>query len=315
MRRADKTSGRGVRKARHPAPACAMGSAIEPETSIPPVTPRQQALDYLRRLGTVADDHIDVGEAALALAILDHPADLGPYRRHLSQLGADLGQVMRDVPDALPERVLALNRLLEQHGYAGDSETYEDLQNANLVRVIDRRRGLPVSLGILLIQAARSHGWDILGLNFPGHFLLRLDHAGGRQIIDPFSGAAPLGPRELRDMLKQTAGIEAELTPEHYAPVSNRDILLRLQNNLKLRHLSTDQPDKALAVIEDMLLFAPDHIGLWRESGLLNAHLGNLTAGIAAFENFLRIGQARGASPQLLDHTRTLLRQLRGRLN
>jgi regulator of sirC expression with transglutaminase-like and TPR domain len=97
--------------------------------------------------------------------------------------------------------------------------------------------------------------------------------------------------------------------------VSNREVLLRLQNNLKLRHLSNDQPEKALAAIEDMLLFAPEHIGLWRESGLLNAHLGNLTAGISAFENFLRIGQARGASAQLLDHTHNLLRQLRGRLN
>ncbi|OYQ35370.1 hypothetical protein CHU95_08095 [Niveispirillum lacus] len=278
------------------------------------MTPRQQALDYLRRLGNKVDADIDLGEAALALAIVDYPADLAPYRSHLAQLGTDLGRLIRDVPDDLSQRVIALGQLLDLHGYTGDRETYEDLQNANLVRVIDRRRGLPVSLGILLIQAARAQGWEILGLNFPGHFLLRLDYAGGRQIIDPFSGAAPLGPRELRDMLKQTAGIEAELTPDHYAPVSNREILLRLQNNLKLRHLSTDQPQKALAVIEDMLLFAPDHIGLWRESGLLNAHLGNLTAGIAAFEVFLRIGEERGASAQLLDHTRTLLRQLRSRL-
>lgn len=283
--------------------------------SILPVTPRQQALDYLRRLGRAADQDIDLGETALALAALDHPADLSPYRAHIAQLGSDLRRLMLDVPDSLADRVAALGRLLDQHGYAGDSETYEDLQNANLIRVIDRRRGLPVALGILLLSAARSLGWDMLGLNFPGHFLLRIDHAGGRQIIDPFNGAAPIGPRDLRDMLKQTAGLEAELTPDAYAPVSNRDVLLRLQNNLKLRHLSTDQPDKALAVIENILLFAPDHIGLWRESGLLNAHLGKLTAGIAAFENFLRIGEERGASPQLLDNTRTLLRQLRGRLN
>ena len=187
------------------------------------MTPRQQALDYLRRIGRSADDDIDLGEAALALAVLDHPMDLAAYRAHLAQLGADLGDLMRGVPDGLPERVAALGRLLDRHGYAGDSETYEDLQNANLVRVIDRRRGLPVSLGILLMSAARVQGWDVLGLNFPGHFLLRLDHAGGRQIIDPFDGASPRGPRELRDMLKQTAGLDAELTPDHYAPVSNRE--------------------------------------------------------------------------------------------
>lgn len=279
------------------------------------MTPRLQALDYLRRIGQAADEDIDLGEAALALAVLDHPADIAPYRTHLAAMAADLGQMMIGMPDGLDDRVAALGQLLAKHGYQGDSETYEDLQNANLLRVIDRRRGLPVSLGILVMAAARAQGWTVMGLNFPGHFLLRLDHAGGRQILDPFAGVAATGPRALREMLKQTAGLEAELTPDHYAPVSNREVLLRLQNNLKLRHLSTDQPDKALAVIEDMLLFAPDHIGLWRESGLLNAHLGKLTAGIQAFETFLRIGQERGASAQLLDHTRNLLRQLRGRLN
>ncbi|MFV3127338.1 SirB1 family protein [Niveispirillum sp. KHB5.9] len=279
------------------------------------MTPRLQALDYLRRIGQTADDDIDLGEAALALAVLDHSTDLAPYRAHLAVMAADLGQLTAGKPDGLEDRVAALGRLLEKHGYQGDNETYEDLQNANLLRVIDRRRGLPVALGILVMAAARAQGWTVMGLNFPGHFLLRLDHAGGRQILDPFAGVAALGPRELREMLKQTAGLEAELTPDHYAPVSNREVLLRLQNNLKLRHLSADQPEKALAVIEDMLLFAPDHIGLWRESGLLNAHLGKLTAGIQAFETFLRIGQERGASAQLLDHTRNLLRQLRGRLN
>lgn len=279
------------------------------------MTPRQLALDYLRRLGAAEDEDIDIGEAALALAVLDHTIDLAAYREHLAILGRDLNRLMQGRPDSLEDRVAGLGRLLHQHGYEGDNETYEDLQNANLIRVIDRRRGLPVALGILLMAAARTQNWDVRGLNFPGHFLLRLDHGGGREIIDPFNGASPKAPRELRDMLKQTAGIESELTPEDYAPVSNREVLLRLQNNLKLRHLSSDQPEKALGVVEDMLLFAPDHIGLWRESGLLNAHLGKLTAGIAAFENFLRIGQERGASSQLLEHTRSLLRQLRGRLN
>lgn len=281
------------------------------------MTIRQQALDILRRIGAMDDDAIDLGEAALALAVLDHPVtDLSPYRRHLADMATDLGALIADRTDGLPDRVAALGRLLgERHGYAGDTETYEDLQNANLIRVIDRRRGLPVALGILAMAAARANGWTIMGLSFPGHFLMRLDHDGARQILDPFDNANPRDTRDLRELLKQTAGLDAELTPDHYAPVTNREVLLRLQNNLKLRHLSTDQPAKALATVEDMLLFAPDHIGLWRESGLLNAHLGNLTAAISAFENFLRIGRARGASAQLLDHTDNLLRQLRGRLN
>ncbi|MFV3076700.1 SirB1 family protein [Niveispirillum fermenti] len=283
------------------------------------MTSRQQALEILRHAGRIADEQIDLGEVALALALLDHPvADLSAYRRHLLALGEELGRAVASGPDlpSLAGKVAALEQVLAgTHGYAGDSETYTDLQNANLIRVIDRRRGLPVALGILAMVAARANGWTVMGLNFPGHFLIRLDHGGGRQILDPFHGMLPREPHELRDLLKQSQGLEAELSPDHYAPVSNREVLLRLQNNLKLRHLSSDQPGKALVVVEDMLLFAPDHIGLWRESGLLNAHLGNLSAGIAAFEHFLRLGRDRGASARLLDNTEALLRQLRSRLN
>jgi regulator of sirC expression with transglutaminase-like and TPR domain len=279
---------------------------------------RQEALDLLRRIGGAEDDAIDLAGAALSLALLDHPVpDLAPYRAHLAQMCADLAAIVAtEGVDELTERIAAIRRVLvDQHGYAGDSETYEDLQNANLIRVIDRKRGLPVALGILMIHLARSQGWEICGLSFPGHFLIRMDLDGQRLILDPFEGGSICEPHTLRELLKQTAGLEAELSPEHYAPVSNREVLLRLQNNLKLRHLSTDQPTKALAAVEVMLLFAPDHIGLWRESGLLNAHAGKLTAAIAAFEHFMELARQRGASQALMQQTATLLQQLRSRLN
>ena len=77
--------------------------------------------------------------------------------------------------------------LAEGYGYAGDTLTYEDLQNANLMRVIDRKKGLPVALGILYIHAGRAQGWDIAGLAFPGHFLVRIEGRGERRILDPFA--------------------------------------------------------------------------------------------------------------------------------
>lgn len=282
------------------------------------MTMRQEALDLLRRIGDAEDDAIDLAGAALSLALLDHPVpDLAPYRAHLAQMCADLAAIVdAGEADDLAGRIAAIRRVLvDQHGYAGDSETYEDLQNANLIRVIDRKRGLPVALGILMMHLARSQGWEICGLSFPGHFLIRMDLDGQRLILDPFEGGSICEPHTLRELLKQTAGLEAELSPEHYAPVSNREVLLRLQNNLKLRHLSTDQPAKALEAVEVMLLFAPDHIGLWRESGLLNAHAGKLTAAIAAFEHFMELARQRGASPALMQQTATLLQQLRSRLN
>ncbi|WP_119680441.1 SirB1 family protein [Indioceanicola profundi] len=282
---------------------------------------RQKALELLRTTGSLPDDQIDLAEAALALAVLDAPAaEPGPYRQHLADLAAAVADQMAASPTVpgsqLEARVAALRAVVvDRYHYRGDSLTYEDMANANLMRVIDRRKGLPVALGILYMHAARAQGWDIRGLNFPGHFLIRMDHEGERMILDPFNGLDAKEPQELRELLKQTAGLTAELTPEHYAPVTNREVLLRLQNNLKLRHLREDRADKAAEVVDVMLLFYPDQPALWRESGLLNAHLGNLTSAIAAFETFMDLGAKAGASSQLLHQTATLVQQLRTRLN
>lgn len=274
----------------------------------------------LRTAGTQPDDRIDLAETALALAVLDVPdAEFEPYRQHLAQLAAQVHDTVLDRLGSAPslqDRIAVLRAVLvEHHGYQGDSETYEDLDNANLMRVIDRRKGLPVALGILFIHAARSQGWEMVGLNFPGHFLIRMDHDGDRAILDPFNQIETKSPQDLRELLKQTAGLTAELTPDHYAPVSNRDVLLRLQNNLKLRHLRDNRADKAAEVVENMLLFAPDQPALWREAGLLNAHVGNLGSAIKAFETFMEMGRRLGTSAQLLHQTATLVQQLKTRLN
>jgi regulator of sirC expression with transglutaminase-like and TPR domain len=167
-----------------------------------------------------------------------------------------------------------------------------------------------VALGILYIHAARAQGWDMAGLAFPGHFLVRLAEPGGRLIVDPFHGGQIRAAAELRELLKAIAGNAVELAPAHYAEVGDRDVLLRLQNNLKLRLLESRQTEKALAVISGMTLFAPDQPALWREAGLVNAELGNLRAAIDALERFLALAAGEAARHQ----TALLLQKLKARL-
>src|SRR6202012_5162919 len=103
---------------------------------------------------------------------------LARYKRHLQSIADDVGRRIGDTVD-LDARANTLNEIiLLKHGYSGDELTYDDLQNANLMRVIDRRKGLPVALGILYLDVARAQGWDAIGLGFPGHFLIRLADGG-----------------------------------------------------------------------------------------------------------------------------------------
>ncbi len=280
---------------------------------------RGAARATLRRVGAQPDAAIDLAEAALALASLDRPRiDLGRYRHHLGLLVRDVGDAAAapaggDGAERVLERRLdALNRvILGKYGYAGDRLTYDDLQNANLMRVIDRRKGLPVVLGILYLHAARGQGWEAAGLNFPGHFLIRLDLDGRRAIVDPFNDGRSCDTVALRELLKTTAGGAAELDPEFYAPAGNRAILLRLQNNIKLRHLRARRMRAALQVVESTLLLAPDETQPWHEAAVLNADSGNLRRAIECLEACLE----RPADDATRHAAASLLQRLRRQMN
>src|SRR6266478_5889566 len=171
-------------------------------SELPATSDPETCAHFLRELGASGGRILPIVEAALALAAFERPrVDLGRYRDHLRLIARDVGQH----PDAggdLAARARALNEIiLLKYGYSGDALTYDDLQNANLIRVVDRRKGLPVALGILYIHAARAQGWDAAGLAFPGHFLVRLADGADRVIVDPFHGGATCGAAQLRDLL------------------------------------------------------------------------------------------------------------------
>lgn len=255
---------------------------------------QSEAREALKRIATQSDEALDIAEAALMLAAIDHPAtDLGIYRAHLKSIAETMHQKAAEVgcnEDPSPEdmaKVLS-SVLVEHFQYAGDDETYEDLDNANLMRVIERRRGLPVALGVLYLYAARGQGWSAAGLNFPNHFLIRLESLDGRRaIVDPFHKGRIMGAPELRELLKVVAGPGVELEACHYRPVANRDVLIRLQNNVKSRNLARGQLQAAAEAVESMLLLDPANVGLWREAGVIYMRAGQLKRSVSAFEGFL----------------------------
>jgi regulator of sirC expression with transglutaminase-like and TPR domain len=281
-------------------------------SQLPDAFDPEQCSRFLRELAARDSPLLPIGEAALALASFERPrVGLARYRQHLAALGRDVGRHAGRLGD-LAARARALNEvILLKYGYSGDELTYDDLQNANLMRVVDRRKGLPVALGILYLHAARAQGWDCVGLGFPGHFLIRLSDGPERLILDPFHAGRLCDAATLRDLLKAMAGQAVELSPEHYAPIADRDVLLRLQNNLKSRLLQAGRHERALRVVETMLLLAPDLAELWREAGLLHAQAGSLGAAVRAIEEFVRLAPEGAARHQ----GAVLLQQLRAKLN
>jgi regulator of sirC expression with transglutaminase-like and TPR domain len=198
-----------------------------------------------------------------------------------------------------------------EFGLVGDAETYEDMANANLIRVLERGRGLPVALGILWLHAAEAAGWGAHGVDFPGHFLLALESPRGQVVVDVFAGGVPLSAPELRALIKRVEGPRAELRPGLLAPMPRRAVLLRLQNNIKLRRLRANDVEGALLCAQDMLRLAPDHAALWREAGLMQHRLERIGAALVSLDRSLELEPGGEAAHRI----RGLVEELRNRLN
>jgi regulator of sirC expression with transglutaminase-like and TPR domain len=271
----------------------------------------REALDAI---GQLPDSEIDIADAALQLARVDEPdADWMGARAHLSDIARRAAVVATELTDEnLATRALALSGLLGgRYGYSGDADTYDDLANANLIRVIERRRGMPVSLGILWLHAARAAGWGGHGVDFPQHFLVALEGKATQVVMDVFHGGTPLAARDLRVLLKRMEGESAELRPGLLRPMSTRRVLLRLQNNIMTRRLQAADVQGGLACVEDMLRIAPDTAELWRQAGAMNRRLDRVGAALRCYDRFLDL-VPQGDAAQLV---RAAADELRSRLN
>ncbi|MGB6087412.1 SirB1 family protein [Parvibaculum sp.] len=271
----------------------------------------------LRAAGEMSDAELDIAQLALALSACDRP-DLSRdlYRAHLNELveaaAAALG-TSRAAPCQVAAGVLS-GVMAGRFRYLGDAETYDDPRNANLAHVIDRRKGLPVTLGILYLHVASKLGLEMTGLNFPGHFVLRLRGPDEAVVLDPFNGGQTLTSADLLAMLRGVEGPDARLTPENCEAVGTRDILLRLENNILSRAIRAGDFARARDVVTRMIWFAPGRAGLRFELGRLEVHAGHMGAAADAFATCIDLATGLGEM-RIAGMAEEALRRLKTRLN
>ena len=276
-----------------------------------------EALDWLDTQGEKPDTNINLFESCLAIALQGHDGiSVDSYRQHMRKLATDLEQTHLEITDNMPsslEKQIQAFQLCfaQKHGYAGDIARYDNLDNSDIIRVIDRRLGLPITLAILCIQMGREIGWTVHGLNFPGHFLVRLDFEGNRAIMDPFQSCKSLNAAEMREILKTMLGDTAELSSQYYEPASNRDILVRLHNNVKLRLIESEHYEEALDSVTIMRRIMPDEYRLNLDAGVLQARLEQPMAAIDSLKSYIDACP----NPQDKAEAEGLIAQIQGQIN
>jgi len=247
------------------------------------------ANDY-RVLGLLEDEAIELDTSALALAAPDHPSvPLEPYFEHLTDLTRRLVQVGRGAANAAEQAEALATVLGVDCDYRGDTETYEHPDNADLIRVIDRRRGLPISLSILYVAAARRLSWPAEILNTPGHVLVRIGPETDPLLIDPFDAGAVVTADRLATMLRRTLGRATSPNADHLAPLENRGVLVRLLLNQASRAEAGGKVARALTLYERMTAIAPDYPQAWWDRARLERSTGDIHEARASLSAMLEV--------------------------
>jgi regulator of sirC expression with transglutaminase-like and TPR domain len=236
-------------------------------------------LEYFAAL--VADDaSLSLVEAAVSIAHDDYPQL--DTQAVLAEIDSLAERLKRRIPaDAVPvQRLRWLNRFFFQElGFAGNVNDYYDPANSYLHRVLDTRRGIPITLAVLYTELATQIGLTARGVSFPGHFLVKLKMAQGEVVIDPFTGHS-LSREELDELLvpyKRNRGLLGEFDAPlglflQAAPA--RDVVARILRNLKEIHRTSEDWARLLGVLHRLVILLPQAWEERRDRGLAFAELG-----------------------------------------
>jgi len=242
----------------------------------------------------VADDQqLPLLEAAVCIAQDEYPdLDVQTVLGDVDQLLARLRRRCPSDAGAL-QRLRALNQFFFRDlGFGGNVNHYYDPDNSYLNAVLRTRRGIPISLAVLWLELAQGLGLRAMGINFPGHFMVKVNLPNGQVVIDPFSGQS-LSREELSERLepyKRRNGLVDDFDVPvglYLQAAPARDILARMLRNLKEIHRTHEDWLRLIAVQDRLLILLPDAWTEYRDRGLAWAEMGDARLALQDLEIYV----------------------------
>ncbi len=259
------------------------------------------------------EGEIDLAAAALMVAREEYPwLELDPYLRRLDEMAAEVRDLIG--AERHPQSVAAaLGRyLFAELGYAGALEEYFDPRASYLNDVLERRRGIPISLSLVYMEVGRRAGFTVAGVGLPGHFVVKLPYAGGEIYVDPFNSGVVLSREECAARVHQIYNGAVEFQPFMLGAVTKRQMLSRSIHNLKTIYAAGKQHEKSLAMVELLLILAPWDLEEIRDRGMLRYHLGDMAGAVEDLETYLQYSLEAGDAETVKRNVWALRRMLRG---
>jgi regulator of sirC expression with transglutaminase-like and TPR domain len=263
------------------------------------------------------DSSIELDRAALLIAAEEYPSlNVEEYLSRLDELAENSRRRMTDdeLSDSLLRAETLANHLFGDDRFTGNSKDYYDARNSFLNDVIDRGRGIPIALSVVFIEVARRLRIQLYGVGLPGHFLVKYSDTANEVFFDPFNGGKILTEDDCRQKVEEMYQGRVPFHPSFLAAFSKKQILSRMLQNLKGVYFNSGDLNKAVAVIERLVLLNPGSMEEIRDRGLVNFALKKYALARPDLEAYLQ------AIPNAQDQAQVIkalneLRQKQARLN
>ena len=254
---------------------------------------------------------LDLARAALLVAAESDPnVDVDGQMHTLESWAAELRSRLE--PDWNNLQKLARLRafLFDDLGFRGNHSDYYNPSNSLLHRVIEARRGIPLTMSIIFLELGWRIGIPLEGVGFPGHFLVRLVGEPRDLLLDPYRRGMSVHEEDCRAMLQELSGGKLAFNPELLSSVTKRDMISRLLMNLKGAYLRAHQDEQALAAVDKLLLLHPEDLDEVRDRGLLLYRLQRFSAAHDALTAYLRARPQAADREAMEKHLEALRRQI-----
>ncbi len=174
--------------------------------------------------------------------------------------------------------------------FSGDEKNNLSCEHCLLNNVLDYRTGVPVSLAIVFQSMASKMGFDVCGVNFPGHFLIkcRLRHHPNIY-LDPLNGKQ-LTRQDLESLYFTILNeIEDEKMPDEALDEASCDeTIVRLFHNLKASYINEKRYSQALTAVEFLVDLCPNDPYERRDRGFLLHQLDCTQVAMVDYQYFIR---------------------------
>jgi regulator of sirC expression with transglutaminase-like and TPR domain len=264
-------------------------------------TPQERAFRAFEALVAGEDATIDLALAALFIASVEYPdLNIVKYMAQLDSLALRVRALLglpepaafRELPPgtSLLKVIAAMNQVLfGQERFHGNVEDYYNPCNSFLNDVLERRTGIPIALSLLYMEVGKRVGVRIDGIGLPFHFVVGCRLPQGRIYIDPYEGGQMYGEEECRERVQRMLGGKVRIHEQWFEPVSHKQLLVRMLNNLKHIYLHTADYPRALAMCERIVLLVPDSPIERRDRGIVYLQLKQYTRALKDLQAYITL--------------------------